>query len=140
MATLVLTDAYLMLDTTSYAGLVKSITLNYSADMLEDTAMGDNTHSKKGGLKNWDADIEFYQDYSTGTGTNIDTTLWGLIGSSFALAIRPTTVVKWEGNPEYQGVAIGESYSPVKGSVGEMAMTSFRCVAVGDLVRAATSS
>jgi hypothetical protein len=133
MATFVLTDALVMMDggvappTTDISDYVKSVIINYSADMLEDTAMGDLSHSKKPGLKDWSIDIEFYQDF---VDNGLDEDMWTLIngGLSVNVEIRPTSAVRSAANPAYTCLGQIESWGPIQGAVGEMAMVKCRIV------------
>ena len=65
MATLVYTNAYLMINGVDLSDHVKSLNLTYEAEMLDDTVMGTTgTRSNKPGLKNWSLEVEFLQDYA----------------------------------------------------------------------------
>src|SRR6266704_3641560 len=96
MATLVFTDASVKINTVDLSDHVKSVKVNYSADLLDATAMGMTSKARKGGLKDWDVEIEFYQDYAA---SKIDAT-----------------------NPRYSGNGIIDKYPPYTGGVGEMGM------------------
>jgi len=91
------------------------------------------TRTRMGGLKDWSMDVEFYQDYAD---NNLDETLFAIVGSTVALIVRPTTAAASAGNPAYTGTGIMESYQPIAGEVGTLAMTTVRFVAAGDLTRA----
>ena len=134
MATLVLTDAMVLLDGASsnpisvdISDYVKTVTLNYSADMLEDTAMGDSTHSKQPGLKDWSIDLDLYQDF---VDNGLDEDVWTAIsgGLSQNVEIRPTSSARGAANPGYTGLAQIESFTPIAGTIGEMAMMKLRLV------------
>ena len=73
MAKFVLTDAYVSLAANDLSDHVKSVTINYSADMQDDTAMGATSHARIGGLKDWSLDIEFHQDFAA---SNLDSILF----------------------------------------------------------------
>ena len=121
MANIVLKNAYVMINAVDLSDHVKQVTLNYKAELQDDTAMGDSGRSKIAGLLDWDADIEFFQDYAA---SKVDATLFPLIGvAAFAVKIRGVNTTISATNPEYQGNAVLESYSPVAGSVGDNAMT-----------------
>jgi len=136
MATLVLTDAYVYLGgahITDFSDYVKTVTLNYNAEMLDDSAMGDTTKSKKAGLFDWSIDLDLYQDYADNL---VDEDLFALVGTTFTVKIRPTSGVAAPANPEYSGTGFLESFPPISGTVGEMAMTRIRILAAGTLSRA----
>jgi len=115
-----LNDCYISLAAVDYSPYAKSVTFSFSAEMLEDTAMGDTTHSKKPGLQNWTLDAEFYSDFSDG---GIDEILQALMGTEVAIILRPVeSVVIGDANPEYRMTGLLVSWDPIGGGVGEMSM------------------
>ncbi len=134
MSKLVFTDAFVSFNAVDLSASVKSVTLDYSAEALDITAMGDSTHIRLGGLKDWSASVEFHQDYAAGS---VDATLFPLVGTTATLMIRPVkSTVVGPTNPNYTGTALLESYSPVGGAVGEVAATSASFQAASTLTRA----
>ncbi|TXH10898.1 MAG: radical SAM protein [Hyphomicrobiaceae bacterium] len=128
MATLVYTDALLTVNSVDLSDHVKSLELNYEAEMLDDTVMGTSgTRSSKAGLKNWSVDVEFLQDFAAGS---VDATLFPLVGAaSFPLLMRPVKATAVGAtNPNYSGNAVLENYTPISGEVGTLGSTnsSFR--------------
>ena len=121
MPTLVLDDASVVLNSVDLSDHVKSVSISYSAEMHDDTAMGDNTKSNKGGLKDWSLDVTFHQDYAA---SSVDATLFPLVGSTFAVVVKPTSGAVSATNPSYSATGILESYTPMGGGVGELAETS----------------
>lgn len=133
MATIVFTDAFLSIGGTDYSANVQSVTLNYSAEMLDDTAMGDTTRSNTGGLKAWSMDVTFFNDY---TDNGLDETLFGLVGTTAALIMRPIKgTVVGAGNPNYTGTGILEGL-PQGGGVGALDTKSVSFKSAGTLTRA----
>ena len=134
MAKFVLTDAFVSLSGNDVSDHVSSVTINYSADMQDDTAMGDFTHKRLGGLKDWSVDVEFHQDFAA---ANLDSILFPLVGTVFAVIVCPVKgTVVGTGNPNYTGNAILESYKPLGGSVGDLAKTTITLPGSGTLSRA----
>ena len=134
MATFVFTDAYLdVAGGTDLSDHVRSITINYEAEAVEDTNMADTTRSNLGGLFNWSIDIEFSQDYAAG---EVDATLWSLVGTSVALEVRPTSASVSATNPKFTGNGILTSYTGIGNSVGDLATASASFVSAGALTRA----
>jgi len=136
MATLVYTDAFVSINSVDLSDHVRSVQLNYEAEILDDTAMSTSgTRSNRPGLKNWTLTVEFYQDFAA---ANVDATLFALIGAvAFPVIVRPVkATVVGATNPNYTGNAVLESYPPITGEIGVMGMASatFRCS--GALVRA----
>lgn len=133
MATVVYTDASGVFNSVDLSDHIKSITLNYSAEMLDDTAMGDDTRSKIGGLKDWSMDVTFHQDYAA---SNVDATFFPLVGSTFVCVLKPTSSAVSATNPSFTGTGILESYQPMGGGVGDLEETTVTIQSAGTLVRA----
>lgn len=136
MAFIVLKDASVTINSVDLSDHVKQVTIKYSADIHEDTAMGATSKSRLAGLKDWSADIEFYQDYATG---KVDATLFPLVGAaSFPIHIKPASGAIAADNPDYTGNAVLPDYSPISGSVGDLMSTSVTFQGDGDLTRDVT--
>lgn len=137
MATLIYTDAYLVVNSVNLSGWCRSLTINYEAEMLDDTTFGTTgTRSNRPGLKNWSMDTEFLQDFDAGA---VDATLFSLIGAvPFPIEARPTSAAVSATNPSYSGEAVLESYPPLTGEVGALGTVSatFRSGGGSALVRA----
>ena len=85
------------------------------------------------GFKDWSLECEFYQDYAA---SSVDAVLWALYGTtSFTVGIRATTAANSGTNPYYNGPVILPTYTPIGGTVGEMAMTSVTFEGAGTLTR-----
>lgn len=136
MAFVVLKDASLVVNSVDLSDHIKQVTLNYSAEVLEDTAMGADTKSRVAGLKDWSLEVEFYQDYAA---SKVDATLFTLVGaSSFAVTLKPTSDAVSATNPSFSGSAVLPEYTPVSGEVGQLSTVSVTFEADGDLTRATT--
>lgn len=121
MATTILDNAFVEFDSVDLSSYVRSVTLSYEAETGDDTAMGDDTRSNLAGLKNWSAEVEFNQDY---TSSAVDDTLFAKVGTSATLTIRPDAGTASSTNPEYSGDAVLTSYPPIGGSVGDVHTTT----------------
>lgn len=133
MATVVLNDASVVLNSVDLSDHVRSVSFDYSADAIEDTNMGDDTHIRKGGLKDYTISIEFAQDYAAG---EVDATLFSIVGDAVPIVIKPTSGSVSATNPSYTGTVLVESYQPVSGSIGELSTASVNLPAAGNLTRA----
>lgn len=133
MAKIVLTDAFFSIGGTDLSDHVRQITINYSADGVENTAMGDSTHTRQGGLKDWSASVEFYNDEAA---SSVAATIFPLVGTTATIIGRPTSGAVSATNPNYTGTGLVTSFPPLSGSVGEMSMTTCEIEAAGDLSRA----
>ena len=134
MATLALTGAHVEINSVDLSTFVRSVNINYAAEMLDETAMGDTTRTMKGGLKNWSMEIEFTQDFAA---SSPDVSLFSLVGSTFTVLVRPVKGSAVSAtNPNYTGTGILESYNPLGNAVGDLATTSVTIQSAGALSRA----
>jgi hypothetical protein len=133
MAEFVLTNAHLTVNSVDLSDHVRSVTVNYSAELQDTTAMSDTSRGRLAGLKEWSVDVDFNQDYAA---SKVDATLFGLVGAAaFTIAVRPVAATITTTNPEYTGSALLESYTPISGSVGDGATASVRLVGTATLTR-----
>ena len=134
MATVVLDDAFLSVGGTDLSDHVRSISLEYEAEDLDESAMGGTTRKHRGGLLDWTATVEFYQDYAA---SEVDATLFSLLGTNVALIMRADNSDGVSAtNPNFTGTGMLQSYPPLGGEVGEMEMATAVFVAASALTRA----
>lgn len=129
----ILKDAVIDVNGTTFTTKAHSVTLNASAEVLDVTGFTDDNRSKIVGFKDWTLEVEFFQDFDSG---QVDATLWPLYGStSFTVGVKATTAAVSETNPRYNGPAILPNYTPITGTVGEVAMTTVTFEGAGTLAR-----
>ena len=122
---------------TQLSSFCRSLTINYAAEMLDRTAMKDDSRSRLAGLRDWSVSVELNQDYAA---SQVDATLFAMVGSTAKyISIRPTTAAGSASNPRFNGLALLESYPPVGGSVGDLATVSVTFQGNGDLTRSITT-
>lgn len=137
MATQVFNRAFFKVNGVDLSDHVQSITLNYAAEMLDETAMGDDTRSNKGGLKDWSVDVEFLNDWAA---AQVDATLFDLVGSASTIRIQQnSTATVGSTNPQYTGSGVLESYPPLDGSVGDLATSGVTFQSAGTLSRSTST-
>jgi hypothetical protein len=137
VSTLVYRNAMLWVNAVDLSPWVHDLALNYSADSLEVTAMGDDTHKKKGGLYNWSIDVTFHGDMATGA---VDATLFPLLGTTSCVEVRPLNSCSTQINPRYFGVGLLTSYPPLGGAVGTILDTKAHWDSAGTLGRSTTAT
>lgn len=64
MASFVLTDAYVAINSVDWSSKVREIKVNTSADVVENTAMGATWKARLPSLKDFSLDITFNQDHA----------------------------------------------------------------------------
>jgi len=138
MAEIIFDDPYVMINTVDLSDHVRSVTINYKAEIQDKTAGGATSRERIAGLKDWSVDIEFNQDYASG---EVDATLFDLVGAaSFPIIIKPDGETTGVTNPKFTGNAVLETYSPIAGSVGDLATTTITMQGDGDMGRATSDA
>ena len=137
MAKFVLKNAHLTINAVELSDRVESITLNLTAETPETTAMGDGTRQRVESFIDWSFDVTFRQDFIAPAQNAVDSTLFSLVGAAeFPIIIRPDQAAKGVTNPEFTGNALLASYSPLAGSVGDVASAPATFQGSGTLARA----
>ena len=80
--------------------------------------MGDPGIARLGGLKDWSMDVTFIQDFAA---TKVDSIIYPLLGVPTVYAVRATTSARGTSNPDYTGTGMIFEYTPLDGSVGDLA-------------------
>lgn len=133
MATFAFIDARLEVNSVVLSTFCRGVTLNVSADELDDTAFGDTYRSRIGGLKDWSIAPEFNADFASGA---VDATIWPLLGTTTTVKLRPTSSAISTTNPEFSGSALISQHNPLGNSVGDLATESVQWPGAGTLSRA----
>lgn len=133
MASFAFTNAFVSVNAVDLSTFAKSVTLNVEAEDLEDTAFGDTYRSRIGGLKDWSVDIEFNQDFAASA---VDVTLFALLGTVVTVIVKPVNAANSVTNPQYSGSVLVTEYTPLDGSVGDLATTSVTWPGASALARA----
>ena len=122
MAQIVLTNAYIAVNSVVLSDRANSVTLNYEIDSVESTTFGSGGHTFVGGLQNNSIDIEFMQDFAA---ANVEATVFPLVGTTTTVVVKPNGATTSTTNPAYtlSGTFLA-AHTPIAAAVGEMAMTS----------------
>ena len=128
----VLKNAKVLLAGNDVSTDVTQVTITYSAQALDNTAMGQNSKTSLGGLFDWPVTLELFQDYSA---AGLDSILFPLIGTVITVEIRPDAGARSTSNPAFTGSALLESYEPITGQVGQMTKTKISLKPASDLAR-----
>ena len=133
MATFVFTDASVTINSVDLSDHVRSVTLDISAEEQDDTAMGATFRSRKGGLKDGSISLEFNSDFAA---SEIDATIFPILGTSVAFVVKPTSSAVSATNPSYSGNCLVTQHVPVGNAVGDLATTSVTWPTTGTITRA----
>jgi len=136
MARLVLTNAYVVLGASSdISDHVASITLSSSFDIVETTAFGDTAKKRVAGLADNSLTLELHQDYAT---SSIESIIYPLLGTAVAFEVRPVNTTVGATNPKYTGSVLVTEWTPLNGSVGELATASITWPISGAITKSVT--
>lgn len=131
MATKVYTDSQFKVGSVDLSAYLQELTINYQAEMLDETAMGDLTRARIGGLKVWSFAAKFNDDFSA---AGPSASLWNLVGCQSCVQWRPVNACSTAINPTYWGVAAIDG-CPMGGSVGTLAQETITFQSAGVLTR-----
>jgi hypothetical protein len=125
-------NCYLSVGGTDISTKLKSVTVNYQANMNDATTMGSTTKVNSPGILDWSIQCEGLDGIGAG---ELDTVLFPLVGAAaFAIVFRPDSAAKGASNPEFTGNAV-LSGSPIGGAHGSILSKSFTLLSAGVLAR-----
>lgn len=126
MATQIFKNGFVSINGNDLSSDVQSVEISRSVEQQDDTTMGDNTRSVKGGLKGWSATVTFVQDFANAA---LDSILDPLVGTTVPIIVRPDAGAVSTSNPNYSGNALVASYNPIGGSVGDLNVCTVELIA-----------
>ena len=134
MAKLVFTDATVTINAVDLSTAISSVVLNSSIDSIETTAFGTTgARARIGGLADNSVTLEFAQDYAA---DEVEATIFPLIGTVTTVTVKPTSDATSATNPIYTVYCLVAEWSPVGGSVGELATVSVTWPVSGAITKA----
>jgi len=133
MARLVLTNASVVFGTTDLSDYISSITLNSTFDIVETTAFGNTAKTRVAGLADNSVTLEFHQDYATG---EVEQTIYPLLGTAVTVVAKPVAGTTTTINPSYSFSTLVAEWTPLNGSVGELATASVTWPISGAITKA----
>lgn len=136
MPTTVWRNAYFWINNVDYSFDIAELTLEYAAEMLDETAMGDDTRINKGGLKRWSVKAKAHQDFAS---AHVGANLFALVGTTTCIEIRRDNSCTTQLNPSFSGIGVLQDHPPFGGAVGSLLDMSFTIQSAGTLSRASSS-
>lgn len=134
MARIVLTNAYVTINSVDVSDHVASVTLNSSIDVVETTAFSSTAaRTRIGGLADNSITLEFHQDYASGS---IEATIYPLLGTTTSVVVKPNGTSTSATNPSYTATALVSEWTPLNGAVGELATASVTWPVSGAITKA----
>lgn len=133
MSVMALTGMYLALNSSATINdHVKSAVLTVEAAQLDSTAMGDDWVEITGGLKSGQLAITWNDDFAA---SNVDATLWPLLGTVVTFELRPDDASVGASNPKYTGSVFIAQHG-LGGQVGDLAAKTVTYPTSGTVTRA----
>ena len=117
MARIVLTNVAVTFGTTDISSYVTSVTLGSTYDVVETTAFGNTARTRVAGLADNSVAFEFNQDYAASA---LESTIYPTLGTAVGITVRPVAGT----TPAYSFSALVSEWTPLNGSVGELATAS----------------
>jgi hypothetical protein len=133
MARLVLTNASVVFGSTDLSSYISSITLNSTFDIVETTAFGNTAKTRVAGLADNSVTFEFHQDYATSA---VEQTIYPLLGTAVSVVAKPVAGTTTTVNPQYTFSTLVAEWTPLNGSVGELATASVTWPISGAITKA----
>lgn len=133
MARIVLTNAFISVGGVDLSDLVASVTLNSTFDVVETTAFSVTAKTRVAGLADNSVTLEFHQDFAT---NEVEQTIYPLLGTAAAVIVKPNGSTTSAFNPSYTCSAIISEWTPINGSVGELATASVTWPVTGAITKA----
>lgn len=134
MARIVLTNAYVTINSVDVSDHVASVTLNSSIDVVETTAFGTTgARTRIGGLADNSISLEFHQDYAS---SSIEATIYPLLGTTTSVVVKPNGSTTSVTNPSYTSTVLVSEWTPLNGAVGELATASVTWPVSGAITKA----
>jgi hypothetical protein len=135
MPRLVLTNASVVFGSTDLSTYISSITLNSTFDIVETTAFGNTAKTRVAGLADNSVTFEFHQDYATSA---VEQTIYPLLGTAVSVVAKPVAGTTTAVNPQYQFSTLVSEWTPLNGSVGELATASVTWPISGAITKTTT--
>ena len=134
MARIVLNNAFISVGGVDLSDLVASVTLNSTFDVVETTAFSSTSaKTRVAGLADNSVTLEFHQDFATG---EVEQTIYPLLGAASTVIVKPNGSTTSAFNPSYTCSAIISEWTPINGSVGELATASVTWPVTGAITKA----
>ena len=136
MARIVLTNAYVTINSVNLSDHISSVTLTTTDDVIETTAFGSSARTRIGGLADNSVAFEFQQDYAA---SSVEATINGtssLVGTVTSVVVKPNGATTAADNPAYSFNCLISEWTPLNGAVGELATASVTWPISGAITKA----
>lgn len=129
---LALLNEFIQINSVDISAHCRQGTLSFESTDLDSTTFGDTWNEHTGGLKSGTLTIEALDDFAA---SQLDDTLWPLLGTVVTFEVRPTADPVGSTNPSYTGSVFIQQHS-LGGSLNELATKSLTFPTSGTVSRA----
>jgi len=134
MPKLVLTNAYVTINSVDLSTYISSVSLSSTEDVVDTTGFGSTAaRTRIAGLMDNSITLEFMQDFATST---LEPTIYPLLGTTTTVVVKPNGSSTSATNPSYTFTALVSEWQPVSGAVGELATASVTWPISGTITKA----
>lgn len=134
MAVFAIESPAILLNGVDRAGSIQSVTLSIEADELDATDFADAGWTVPiAGRKSASLSLTFNQDMAAAA---IDSIMWPLMFTTVSFEVRHTNAVVGTSNPKYTGNVLIKDWTPLDGSVSDLAQVSVTYPCSGAVTRA----
>lgn len=134
MAKTVITSRYVSLNGTDISSSLSGASLELTVEEIDKTSLGSQGWREvAAGLRSGSVTLNWMQDFGA---SGVDSTLYPLLGTEGTVVIRPGSATVSATNPAYTAVVLISQYTPIQGSVGDLATLDTTFPTVGAVSRA----
>lgn len=134
MAKKVLLDCFISINGVDYSNNTSKVELDDSFETKESTTHGSGGAKENlAGLEEGTIKVTFKNDFAAGA---IDGQMWALRRQVVPFEVRPSQVVVGVNNPKYTGNILINGWTPLSGSVGDLAEVDVDYPLSGAMARA----
>jgi hypothetical protein len=134
MARIVLTDASVTVNSIDLSQYIASVTLNSTREVVDTTGFSTSgARTRVAGLQDNSVTLEFHQDFASGA---VEATIYPLVGTTTTIVVKPTSSAVSATNPSYTCTALVSEWTPLSGTVGELATASVTWPISGAITKA----
>jgi hypothetical protein len=133
LAIFVATDYKITVNAVNLTDHLVQVQTSTEAGEVETTTFGKTWRTRVGGLKTGSVTLQFNQDFAA---SNVDATIWPLLGGTATIVVSPTSSAIGTANPSYSFPVLVTSYEPFNSNVGDLATVSITWPTAGEVTRA----
>ncbi len=135
MAVTVLLNPQIVVNSVDLTNHVTTVKIEEAFEAVDVTAFGAGGKEYAAGLGDNKISIDFQQDFAA---ASVDATIYPLVGQTTSITIKPLAGTTTTTNPAYVATVLVDSWTPLDGKVGALAVSSVTWP-VNGLVTRATS-